>query len=279
MKPRNLLISIVIPVLNGARNIQRSINSILSQTHPNKEIIVIDGGSTDGTVEILRSNSHNIDYWTSGPDGSVYKAFNKGLRQATGDWILFLGADDYFWDNDVLSKMCPHLTTAHPRHLIVYGPTAKVMPDGRIDKIMGASWAEFSDKLADMALGHQGIFHHRDLFLSFGEFNEFFDIAGDYELLLRYLNKSEPIYVSDIIVAAWETGGISTNPKNKLKLIFERRYAMKINGLKPNWMSRVERLLYGMYISIFRSLKEPMNGYYLSVARSIISFDRRLRRY
>ena len=201
MRSNDPLISVVIPVLNGARNIQRSINSVLSQSHPNKEIIVIDGGSTDGTVEILRSNSHDIDYWTSGPDGSVYKAFNKGLHRATGDWILFMGADDYLWDEDVLSKMTSHLTTAHPRHLIVYGRTAKVMPDGRIDQIMGAPWPEFSDKLADMALGHQGIFHHRDLFQTFGNFNEFFDIAGDYEFLLRYLKKSEPIYVPDIVVA------------------------------------------------------------------------------
>ena len=279
MRSNDPLISVVIPVLNGARNIQRSINSVLSQSHPNKEIIVIDGGSTDGTVEILRSNSHDIDYWTSGSDGSVYKAFNKGLHRATGDWILFIGADDYLWDEDVLSKMTSHLTTAHPRHLIVYGRTAKVMPDGRIDKIMGAPWAEFSDKLADMALGHQGIFHHRDLFQSFGNFNEFFDIAGDYEFLLRYLKKSEPIYVPDIVVAAWEIGGISTNPKNKLKLVFERRYAMELNNLTPTWMSRVERILYKVYVNNFIVSSVILSSLYFIIAKTIIDLDRKWRRY
>ena len=279
MIPKHPLISVVIPVLNGATNIKRTINSVIRQTHPYKELIIIDGGSTDGTVDILRSNNADIDYWTSGPDGSVYKAFNKGLHRATGDWIVFLGADDYLWDEDVLSKMSPHLTTAHPRHLIVYGRTAKVMPDGRTAKIMGAPWAEFSDKLADMALGHQGIFHHRDLFQSFGNFNEFFDIAGDYEFLLRYLKKSEPIYVPDIVVAAWEIGGISTNPKNKLKLVFERRHAMELTDLTPNWMSRVERLFYGTYINKISVLGEFMTTVYLLIARTIIAFDRKLRHY
>ncbi len=279
MIPKNPLISVVIPVRNGAKNIQRTIKSVIRQTHPNKELIVIDGGSTDGTVDILRSKNHNIDYWTSEPDRSVYEAFNKGLHHAGGDWILFLGADDYLWDEDVLSKMIPHLTTAHPRHLIVYGRTAKVMPDGRIDKIMGAPWAEFSDKLADMALGHQGIFHHRDLFQSFGNFNEFFDIAGDYEFLLRYLKKSEPIYVPDIVVAAWEIGGISTNPKNKLKLVFERRYAMELNNLTPTWMSRVERILYKVYVNKFIVPSVILSNLYFVVAKIIIDLDRRWRRY
>lgn len=245
----------------------------------NKEIIIIDGGSTDGTLDILRTNSDDINYWVSAPDGSVYKAFNRGLHQATGDWIIFLGSDDYLWDSAVLSKMADHLRMAYPRHLVVYAPTAKVLADGGINNMLNAPWYELSDQLATMSICHQGIFHHRKLFEAVGEYNEDFCIAGDYELLLRYLKKANPLFVPDIIVAAWEMGGISTDPQNKLKLVFERRYAIELNKLTPTWMSRVEKVLYGIYKNRIVVSNAIISRSYFVAAKLIIDLDRILRRY
>ena len=89
------LISIVVSVFNGADTLQQCIDSVTDQTYPAVELIVIDGGSTDGTREILLRNASKLAYWVSEPDRGIYHAWNKALVHAQGDWISFLGADDY----------------------------------------------------------------------------------------------------------------------------------------------------------------------------------------
>ena len=90
-------ISVVVPILNpGKRGITRMIKSFIEQDYPDKELIVIDGGSTDGTLEIIKDFDEYISYWISEPDGSVYEAFNKGIRKATGDFISFCGGTDFY---------------------------------------------------------------------------------------------------------------------------------------------------------------------------------------
>ena len=91
------LFTIIIAVFNGAKTLQQCIDSVAQQSYPNKQLIIIDGGSTDGTVELLQANDQSISYWVSEPDAGIYNAWNKGLKQANGEWICFLGADDYFY--------------------------------------------------------------------------------------------------------------------------------------------------------------------------------------
>ncbi|MEQ1667696.1 MAG: glycosyltransferase [Sulfuriferula sp.] len=87
------LISIIIAVYNGKATLQQCIDSVVQQTYSNKELIIIDGGSKDGTVELLEENRNKFSYWESEPDRGIYNAWNKGLTQAKGEWICFLGAD------------------------------------------------------------------------------------------------------------------------------------------------------------------------------------------
>src|SRR5690348_14220883 len=95
-------VSLIIAVYNGASTIVKCLNSVAAQTYGSRELIVIDGGSTDGTVDILRCNADQLSYWISEPDTGVYNAWNKGLARARGEWIAFLGADDYLWTPDAL---------------------------------------------------------------------------------------------------------------------------------------------------------------------------------
>lgn len=104
------LISIIVAVYNNAVTLQRCIDSVASQSYPHKELVIIDGGSTDGTVEIIKRNSDKIDCWVSEPDRGIYHAFNKGLDRTKGDWIYFLGSDDYLWDNYTLSRVSEQLS-------------------------------------------------------------------------------------------------------------------------------------------------------------------------
>ena len=90
-------ISVVVPILNpGKRGITRMIKSFIEHDYHDKELIIIDGGSTDGTLEVIKRFEKYIAYWISEPDGSVYEAFNKGIRKATGDFISFCGGTDFY---------------------------------------------------------------------------------------------------------------------------------------------------------------------------------------
>src|SRR3990172_6849742 len=99
------LISIIVAVYNGKATLQQCIDSVAQQTYPNKELVIIDGGSNDGTVELLEKNRSKFSYWISEPDRGIYNAWNKGLVQAHGEWVCFLGADDYLWDATVLGRI------------------------------------------------------------------------------------------------------------------------------------------------------------------------------
>ncbi len=105
MKQKQPFISIIIAVLNAEKTLRQSIGSISKQTYSNWELIVIDGGSTDGTINILNNNSKSIAYWESKPDKGIYHPWNKALSHANGDWIYFLGDDDFLCENDVLDRI------------------------------------------------------------------------------------------------------------------------------------------------------------------------------
>jgi glycosyltransferase involved in cell wall biosynthesis len=90
------LISIIVAVFNGAKTLQQCIDSVILQTYPNRELIIIDGGSKDGTVDLLKANSKQISYWISEPDHGVYNAWNKGLSQAKGDRMIIFGMHRYW---------------------------------------------------------------------------------------------------------------------------------------------------------------------------------------
>jgi glycosyltransferase involved in cell wall biosynthesis len=162
------------------------------------------------------------------PDRGIYHAFNKALDHVTGDWIYFLGCDDYFWQADVLEKLAPHLLVAHPRHRVLFARAACVRPSGRVVEIRGKPW-EHVKRLPPAAwtLGHPATLHHHELFARHGKFDEDFRIVGDFELLLRELKSSDACYVPDIIVSAFELYGMSSNPKYILTRIDERRRALR----------------------------------------------------
>ena len=228
------LISIIIATYQSKATLQRCIDSVAWQIYPHKELLVIDGGSNDGTVEILKQNSQKIDYWISEPDRGIYHAWNKALGQSHGDWVCFLGADDYLWDEHVLEQMAPHLSRAFPAVRVVYGQVVRVNKSGVVLDILGGPWPTLHAALlvGDMLNIHQAMFHHRSLFEVRGKFDESFRIAGDYDLLLRELLGGQAEYVP-CRVAAMQHGGISSIPSSKVVMIREIKRAMERNGVKP----------------------------------------------
>jgi glycosyltransferase involved in cell wall biosynthesis len=224
-------ISIIVAVYNGAATLQRCIDSVGNQDYPRKELIVIDGGSTDGTVAILKANNHKISYWESEADRGIYHAFNKGLEHVRGDWIYFLGADDYLMDSEVLSRVADCLAKCEIGIRIVYGKVAIVSREGQVLSIDGEDYERTKRKLPKvMPICHQGIFHRRSLFESDGGFDESFRISGDYELLLREMKGRPAMFMADVVVAAILLGGASSKPADALIVPLEEARARELNG-------------------------------------------------
>jgi glycosyltransferase involved in cell wall biosynthesis len=240
-----MLISIIVAVYNGAETLQYCIDSITQQTYPSTELIVIDGGSTDGTVEILKANVDRIAYWQSEPDRGIYDAWNQAIDHVQGEWIYFLGADDYFWSDDVLARMVPHLSSAGEKVKIVYGKVAMVSKKGDVLEVHGRSWNESKRLfLKGRCLPHQGVFHHCSLFTRYKKFDSSFQVAGDYEFLLRELKQADAHFV-DVIVAGQRMGGKCNTPAYELQSLREFARAQEKN------LGKTSLLLKWKFIIVF----------------------------
>jgi glycosyltransferase involved in cell wall biosynthesis len=265
------IITIIIAVHNGAKTLQQCIDSITQQTYLNTEIIIIDGGSTDGTVNILRNNSDKVNYWVSELDSGIYSAWNKGLVQANGEWLCFLGADDYFYNERVLEEICAELANLPARARVAYGQVMLIDVLGVPIFAVGESWQKAGKLFTKlMSIPHPGTMHHKSLFDEYGGFDDSFKIAGDYEFLLRELKAAPAHFMPNLTTVCMQVGGISSNPSNTIKQLKEVRKAQKKHG--DYWPSLTWLMAYlrpCIRIALFKTIGEKS-------ARSILDYFRSL---
>ena len=184
-KTKSPKISIIIAVFNGGKTLSACLDSVINQSYQNKEIIIIDGGSKDNSIDIIRSKSKSITFWESEKDRGIAHAWNKGLKKASGEWIQFLGSDDTLYDSDVLNDVAHQIATSVNCD-VVYGQI--IFADGQsTGKILGQPFSWQVQKRR-MMIPHTGCFHRSQLFTQIGDFDESFKIALDYEILLRKPN-------------------------------------------------------------------------------------------
>ncbi len=238
-------ITVVVAVFNAAQTLQRCLDSILGQSWQCKELIVMDGGSSDGSRDILQRQTSAISYWESQPDRGIYHAWNKALARATGDWICFLGADDYFWSPDVLERMAAHLAAQPPFVRLVYGQVAIVSPAGALVRYDGGPWEKARASFQSvMSIPHPGLLHHCSLFRDHGPFDESLRIAADYDLLLRELPMHPAVFVPGIVTVGFQRGGVSYSPAAMPQMLSELARVRRKHGLpSPSLlrMTAVER--------------------------------------
>lgn len=269
---RTPLVTFIVAVFNGKRTLQRCIDSVARQTSASRELIVIDGGSTDGSVEVIRANRCAIRDWVSESDRGIYHAWNKGLARASGDWISFLGADDYLHDPTVLERIAVQLADAPAPQRVVYGQVAMVDGNGvEVDRL-GMPWEDARRRFMQgtYCLPTPGVMFHRSLFERLGSFDESNRIAGDYEFLLRELKAAEPRYLPQILVADMQHGGISSRPENTLISLREMQAARVKHGLpafNPHFVAALARVC--MRLLLWRVLGEKS-------ARRAMDWGRRL---
>lgn len=240
-------VTVIVAVLNASKTIGQCLLSVTEQTSNSVELVVIDGGSTDGTQNIVKSFGPLVDHFVSEPDGGIYQAFNKGIDAASGDWLMFLGADDYLYSTLSIELMFNFLETNQPQQRIVYGQILVEDSSGS-KELFGKPWSESKSDFRDiMSIPHVGMFHHKRVFIENGPFDESFKVAGDYELLYRELASSDALFIPGVIVAEHRFGGLSTNPNFGLIVHMELWRARRKNGtLFPGiyWIVRLPKVCF-----------------------------------
>lgn len=263
--------SIITATFNAAKVLPGLIDSLRQQTNRDFEWIVIDGASTDGTRDLLRKNEDIISHWISEPDKGIYDAWNKGVAKAQGEWVLFVGADDRLWSPNVLAEMSEWLSGVEDRCRVVYGKVMLLDGNGAELYPIGEPWKRVRSRfLSVMCLPHTATFHHRSLFLEYGNFDSSFRIVGDYEFLLRELVSHDAKFAEDVIVAGMLTGGLSSNPATSECMLLEIRRATRMHGrLFPGmpWLVATVR-------HIIRKLLWGVVGE--TSARRLLDFGRRM---
>jgi glycosyltransferase involved in cell wall biosynthesis len=195
------VVTVVTVVLNGERHIEKTIRSVLHQTYGNVEYIIVDGGSSDGTVDIIRKYEHAIDYWISEPDEGHFDAMNKGIAFATGEWINFMNAGDSFFESRTLEKLmgsdCQDAELIYGDHVVRY--------DFGFSRIVNAE--SLSNLWKGMVFSHQSLLARRRLL----EQNTFQidSLGGDYGFVLSSLERGKKFYYTNVIVSNIEPGGLS----------------------------------------------------------------------
>ena len=194
------LISVITVAYNGSDHLEQAIRSVIEQTYDNVEYIIIDGGSTDGTLEILKKYDGVLDYWVSESDEGVYDAMNKGLQLFRGDYVLFLGCDDSLFDvfHEVVTLFTNKNTSYYGN--VVLSKNSQIY-DGKF----------YSFKLFYKNIPHQAIFYSKFVFDECG-FNLNYPVLADYALNLNlFSNKKHNLkYISKTIANYNNEDGISS---------------------------------------------------------------------
>ena len=194
----NILVSIITVVYNGEQYLQQTINSVLNQTYKNIEYIIIDGGSTDGTIDIINSNELKISKWISEPDKGLYDAMNKGIQMAKGELIGMINSDDWYELNAVELVVDSYIS--NPGKKIFHGDRYDVLENGskRIKKFNPNSYKFI---YYGMTYNHPSMFVHKDIY-SKQLYNIKLRALSDYEFVLKnYINKPMNFkYISEVYV-------------------------------------------------------------------------------
>lgn len=231
-------ISIITVCLNSALTIEHCIQSVLSQTYPNIEYIIIDGLSNDGTQEIVSRYLEQIAVFSSESDNGIYDAMNRGLEKATGDYIIFLNADDYYSSPKSIEILANHADAS--RKDCYFGDVVFVSSDGNeriIRKSYHSSFRPHKFKYGFQP-AHPTFFAKKELFDKYGGYNPQFRIAGDFDLMCRFLlTHRASFYPISQTLVAMRHGGMSTGGiRTKIKLNREIRLACRLNNLNTNYI-------------------------------------------
>jgi glycosyltransferase involved in cell wall biosynthesis len=264
--PYQPLVSIITIVYNGVHHLEQTIRSVLDQSYPNIEYIVIDGGSKDGSVELIKKYAEKLAYWISEPDKGVSDAFNKGIKQAKGELIGLINADDWY-EPDTVQQVVNNIGDAD----VAYGDMT-YWKEGRKDMTVVGSH-EFLHN--EMALNHPTVFIRSEIYHRFGLFSSDYRFAMDYDLLLRLKTQGLTFKRIPKVLANMRWEGISDRYwkkaclealaiKNKYlpgnKLLHQLYYNKQVTSIKLGRM--LERMHLKGTVRFYRKWLSPVKKRY-----------------
>ncbi|MHA7855897.1 glycosyltransferase family 2 protein [Marinobacter shengliensis] len=233
------VVTVVTVVFNGEELLEETVRSVIEQTYDNVEYIIVDGGSTDSTVNIVKKYEHAIDYWVSEPDGGIYEAMNKAIDLASGQWINFMNCGDSFYSKEVLRCVFDRKNYGNAK--IIFGNHEVIYPSGR-HRLASAGAPEKLWKGSQFC--HQAAFvdvstHKRR------KFNICTKIVADFEFFYNSMVEGLRFHAVDVVVARFRAGGLSD--------------MQRINSIL-GWWSVVRKKTLVNFFYLFILSKEVLKG-------------------
>jgi glycosyltransferase involved in cell wall biosynthesis len=233
----DLTVSIITVCKNRKNLIANAINSIEAQDYPHIEFIIVDGGSTDGTIELI-STHPRVDKFISEPDNGIYHAMNKGIKMASGDIIAFLNSDDSYVSKDVISNI---IRKFHEKNAdAVYGDIIYIQED---EKNVKRYWKAGKYRTNSFKWGwmppHPAFFVKKEVMVKHGDFIETLTLSADYEMMLRLIHYHGIFieYLPKVLVSMRLGGASNQNISNRLIANKQDKMAWQYNNIKPNYMT------------------------------------------
>jgi glycosyltransferase involved in cell wall biosynthesis len=227
----NPLVSIITVVYNARTTLEATIKSVISQNNGLVEYWIIDGGSTDGTLDLLYKYEHNLAGWCSEPDKGIYDAMNKGIDRANGKWLYFLGGDDTLRPG-IIKQIQPYLNL---QYSIVFGD---IMFDN------GYQFRSFLGPrtILQNTIHHQSAFYNSSLFTGY-RYDPLLTIVSEYDLHLRLYMQQAATYYVPLVIADCATGGASSELPRSLK----ETNQVRTRYVKNKWKNRFLSMFLGLY--------------------------------
>jgi len=253
----SVLISVITVCRNAEATIEQTIQGVISQTYPYIEYIVVDGASSDRTLDLIKRYSDHIDTIISEPDDGVYQAMNKGIRLAKGDWLYFANADDYLFGPEAIADVAAHIGN-NPDCDFIYGDHETRFPWGKRSTYAPAPPEEALEQL--ISLGNCFIqpasFFKAHLFETIGFFNERYRIASDYEWLCQMLSNPtvRVCYLPRTIVSYFQ-GGLSSDIPSLFEEVFAIQNSLPIYQ-QPEWIEKRMKSLQASFIDKYDHLEK-----------------------
>jgi glycosyltransferase involved in cell wall biosynthesis len=234
-------VTVITVCLNSAKTIQRTIDSVLHQSFTDIEYIIVDGGSTDGTLDIIKRHRSHIRHLISEPDRGLYDAMNKGIGLSSGKWIHLLNADDRYADNDVLERALPHLVSGRTNYFTMFREKDGVVTDEF--RYPYKHWRMFiSSKLPQPAT-----IVGREQYREIGLYDTGLRIAADHDFMLRMVKRYKPNFVDFPLVYMDQSGLSATN----LELTYREFMEVTVRHGMPRSLAWgiywIKRVRWGVY--------------------------------
>lgn len=221
----NVKFSIITVTYNAEHSLEKTVKSVIQQSYPNIEYIVVDGASTDGTVEILKAYNNKITKWISEPDKGVFDAMAKGIQMATGEYIGFLDSGNWYINSHVLKSIAEEL-----RQGTAFLSTSYIHEKNNGWKITYPD-SEFQHLYLRFDVFLHSAFVKKEVFTQYGLPSSTYRCSGDHEFVLRLYTKGVPLSTSETVTIYYEDGGISSDPR-KIAYKEDREIAVRY-GVPP----------------------------------------------